>query len=120
MQSTIDILCVVEDEGVHNIKQLAKRLAIPVGQLETIVKSLSRYHLLDYDAKSGKITIPEWFADINREIEKAKPPTGAIILPSNEEVKIDDVVIGNFTKKDIELRVRLKAKVKEIAVCDLS
>lgn len=120
MQSTIDILCAVEEEGALDVEQLAKRLEIPVERLKVIVKSLSRYHLLEYDVKTGKIVMPEWLADINKEIEKAKSPTGAIILPRNEEVKIDDVVIGNFTEKDIELRVRLKARLKEIAICDLS
>jgi hypothetical protein len=119
MLSTVDILCTIEDQGIHDVKQLARKLDISVKQLKEVLLNLSKHKLVDYDSKTGKVVLPNWLVDIDREIEEAKPPTGAIILPKNEEVKIQDMAIGNFTKKDLELRIRLKAKLKEISICDL-
>lgn len=120
MLSTIDILCLIEDQEIHNVKQLAKKLEIPLDQLKEIMLNLSKHKLVEYDSKTGKVVLPNWLVNIEKEIEDMKPPTGAIILPRNEEVKIQDIAIGNFTKKDLELRIRLKTKLKEIAICDLS
>jgi DNA-binding transcriptional regulator YhcF (GntR family) len=120
MLSTADILCTIEDQRIHDVKELARKLDISLKQLKEILQNLSKHKLVDYDTKSGKVVLSDWLVDINKEIEEAKPPTGAIILPKNEEVKIQDMAIGNFTKKDLELRIRLKTKLKEISICDLS
>jgi hypothetical protein len=53
-------------------------------------------------------------------MEKMKPATGEMILPKYQEIKIQDIIIGNFTRNDLELRLRLNARLKEIAICDTS
>jgi hypothetical protein len=120
MLSTIDILSSVEEQKTIDIKQLAKKLEIPVGSLKEILIDLTKYKLLEYNEKTGKINLPSWLTKIDKEIEKLKPATGAIILPRYQEIKIQDIIIGNFTKNDIELKVRLNARLKEIAICDVS
>ena len=55
-----------------------------------------------------------------KEIEELQPATGAIILPRYQELKIHDLTLGNFTRNDLELKVRLTARQKEIAICDVS
>jgi hypothetical protein len=82
--------------------------------------NLVRYKLVEYNEKTGEIKLPDWLAKIDKEIEELKPATGAIILPRYQEIKIQDITIGNFTKNDLDLKVRLKARLKEIAICDLS
>jgi hypothetical protein len=109
----------IEEQKLCNIMQLAKKLEIPLEQLIEILMNLKRHNLLEYDIETGKMMLPAWLMEIDSKIENIKPTTGAIILPKNEEVKIQDIVIGNFTKKDLELKIRLKAKLKEIAICDL-
>ncbi|NWG11517.1 hypothetical protein HXY33_07235 [Candidatus Bathyarchaeota archaeon] len=120
MPNTIDILSVIEEQKLYNITSLAKKLEIPLEQLKKILTNLKRHNLLEYNIKTGKITLPAWLINIDKKIENVKPATGAIILPTNEEVRIQDVAIGNFTKKDLELKIRIKAKLKEIAICDSS
>jgi hypothetical protein len=74
---------------------------------------------LEYDEKTGRIRLPSWLIKIDKEVEELAPATGAIILPRFQEIKIQDVAVGNFTRNDLELKVRLKARSKEIAICDL-
>lgn len=119
MLSIIDILSTIEEEETYNIKQLAKRLEIPTEQLEKIIKDLREHNLVEYDDQTGQVKLPLWLVNIEREFENIKPATGNIILPKNQKIKIQDVVIGNFTDKDLELSLRLKLKLKEIAICNL-
>ena len=120
MLSTIDILSSVEEQKTVDIKQLAKKLEIPLGKLKEILTDLAHYKLVEYNEKTGKINLPSWLTKIDKEIEKLKPTIGAIILPRYQEIKIQDITIGNFTKNDLELKIRLKARLKEIALCDVS
>jgi hypothetical protein len=119
MPTTADILTIIEEE-TYNIKQLAKKLEIPTTQLEKIIKDLKEHNLVEYDEQTGQVKLPSWLVTIEREVENIKPATGNIILPKNQEITIQDVVIGNFTDKDLELNVRLKMKMKEIAICNIS
>jgi hypothetical protein len=114
------MLSLIEEQKTIDIKQLAKKLEIPVGNLKEILMDLAKYKLVDYNGKTGKIKLPDWLTKIDKEIEELKPATGAIILPRYQEIKIQDITIGNFTKNDLDLKVRLKARLKEIAICDLS
>jgi len=120
MLSTIDILSLIEEQKTIDIKQLAKKLEMPLGNLKEILIDLAKNKLIEYNDKTGKIELPNWLTKIDKEIEKLKPATGAIILPRYQEIRIQEITIGNFTKNDLELKVRLKARLKEIAICDVS
>jgi hypothetical protein len=120
MLSTIDMLSLIEEYKTVNIKHLAKKLEISLGNLKEILIDLASYELIEYDEATGEIRMSNWLTKIDREIEELKPAIGAIILPRYQEIKIQDVAIGNFTRTDLELKVRLKAKLKEIVICELS
>jgi hypothetical protein len=120
MLSTIDILSIIEEQKAHDIKQLAKKLEIQLDQLKEILINLSKHNLIEYNPKTGKVTLPAWLVNIDKEMETIKPAAGAIVLPRYQEIRIQDVAIGNFTRNDLELKIRLKAKLKEIAICDVS
>ena len=119
MLTTTDILSTIEEQKTHDIKQLAKNLEIPIEQLEKILKELREHNIVQYDQQTGKTTLSPWLTNINKEIENTKPATGSLILPKNKEIKIQDITIGNFTEKDLELSIRLKAKTKEIAISEI-
>ena len=120
MLSTTDILSFIEEQKTVDIKQLAKKLEIPLGSLKEILTDLAKYKLVEYNEKTGEIKLSNWLAKIDKEIEKLKPAIGEIILPRYQEIKIQEISIGNFTKNDLELKVRLRARLKEIAICDVS
>ena len=120
MLSTTDILSIIEEEKIYDIKRLAEQLEMPVVQLEKILKDLGKHNLVEYSQQTGKVKISPWLINIDEEIEYLKPTTGTIILPKNQEIKFQDVTIGNFTNEDLELNVKLKAKQKEIAICEIS
>jgi predicted ArsR family transcriptional regulator len=120
MITTADILSIIEEQKAHSIKQLAKKLEVPKSQLIEILTSLSRHNLIEYSPKTGKIALPKWLLNVNKKIEAIKPATGEIILPKYREVQIQDVVIGNYTGNDLELKIRLRAKLKEIAICNIA
>lgn len=120
MPSVIDILALIEEEEAYKIKQLAEKLEIPLEQLEKIIKDLSEQNLLEYNQQRQEVNLPSWLLNIEKKIENMKAPVGTIILPKNQELKIQDITVGNFTKNDLELRIRLKAKMKEIAICNAS
>ncbi len=120
MLSAAEILSAVEEEGRYKLETLAKKLQIPPKQLERILQDLSRHNLLEYDQKCGEVKLASWLAEINREMENLKPAVGTIILPKNQKINLQDIVIGNFTEQDLELNVRLNAKIKEIAISKIS
>jgi len=120
MLSTVDVLSTIEEKKTVNAKQLAKKLEIPLNSMKEILKDLAEHKLLDYNEKTGETKLPAWLTKIDEEMEELRPATGDIILPKYQEIKIQDITIGNFTKNDLELKVRLKARLKEIAVCDVS
>jgi len=119
MLSTTDLLSVIEEQKTYTVKQLAKNLEIPLEQLEKILNELSQHDLVQYNQKTSKVKLSPWFANIDQEIGNAKPATGSFILPKNQEIKIQDITIGNFTEKDLEINIRLKAKTKEIAIAEI-
>jgi len=120
MLTTADLLAIIEEQKVKNIKKLAKEIEISQERLELILTDLSRHNLVEYDPMTGKVMLPRWLLDINKEIEKEKPSTGEIILPKYKEIRIQDTLIGNYTTRDLELKLRLRAKLKEIAICDVT
>ena len=120
MLTTADLLTIIEEQKTKNITQLAKETQIPEERLHEILKSLNQHNLLNYNPKTGKVTLPKWLVNLNKKIEKEKPATGEILLPKYAEIKIQDILIGNYTGIDLELKVRLKAKQKEIAICAIT
>jgi hypothetical protein len=120
MLSTVDMLSLIEEQKTVDAKQLAKKLEISLSSLKEILTGLAEHKLIEYNETTGKINLPNWLTKIDKEIEKLKPATGAIILPRYQEIKIQEITIGNFTKNDLELKVRLKARLREIAICDVS
>ena len=117
MLSTLDILAAVEEEESYNIRELAKKLGIPQPQLERILRDLAKKGVLEYDDKTKQARIPQWIANLDKEIEEIKPAVGTIILPKNQNITIQDLTIGNLTDTDLELNVTLRARQKEIAIC---
>jgi hypothetical protein len=120
MITATDILFEIEEKETYKIKDLAKRLEIPIDQLEKVLKNLSQINVAEYDPKKGIVRLSQWLVNLNGEIENIKPATGTIILPKNQTIKLQDVAIGNFTDEDIELNIRLATKQKEIAICKTS
>jgi hypothetical protein len=120
MLTVADILTLIKEQKAKDIKKLAKETEIPKESLHLILTDLSRHNLIEYNAETGEVTLPKWLLKVDRKIEKGKPAVGEIILPRYGEVQIQDTVIGNYTGRDLELKVRLRAKLKEISICELT
>jgi len=115
-----DILYAIEEEATLNAKELAKKLGVPMDQLEEILTDMMKKSVIEYNRQTGKVKLSPWIARLGKELENIKPATGTIILPRNQEIKLQDVVVGNFTSTDLELIVRLRTNRKEIAICTIS
>lgn len=120
MLTVADLLTLIQEEKNLNIRKLAKKLEIPQDKLQEIIKALERHNVLKYDSEKEKITLPKWLSNINKKMEATKPTAGEIILPKYQEIQIQDIAIGNYTKEALSLKIWLKAKRKEIAICDVS
>jgi predicted transcriptional regulator len=120
MLTTADLLTIIQEQKNPNINQIAKKLEIPQDYLHEILTTLHRHNLIEYDSKTGKITMPKWLTNINKRIETTKPTTGEIILPRYQEIQIQDITIGNYTKEPLAFKIWIKAKRKEIAICNIS
>jgi hypothetical protein len=112
-----EILYAIEGEETLNAKELAKKLGVPMDQLEEILTDMMKKSVVVYNRQTGKIRLSPWIARLGKELENMRPATGTIILPRNQEIKLQDIVVGNFTSTDLELIVRLRTNRKEIAIC---
>lgn len=119
MLTTVDLLTIIEEQKSVDIQKLAKKLEISQKSLHEVLIDLCQHNIVEYNPKTGKVTLPKWLLNINQKIENEKAATGEIILPKYKEIRIQDVLIGNYTGNDLELKVRLKATVKEIAICSI-
>ena len=99
MLSTIDRLSLIEEEKAIDIKQLVEKLEILINKLKEILIDLAQYKLIEYNEKTGKIKLPDWLTKMDKEIEELEPVTGTVILPRYQEIKIQDITIGNFKKR---------------------
>lgn len=120
MPTIVDILTLISEEEKCSLKQLAERLKIPEEKLEAVVKELSENDIVEYDQHSGIVKMSSWLAEVERGVEEIRPAVGTIIIPKNQEVKIQDIAIQNFTGGDLEINVRLKAKLREISIRNLT
>ncbi|MBS7636760.1 hypothetical protein KEJ37_05440 [Candidatus Bathyarchaeota archaeon] len=120
MLTTADIITAIVEEEICNIKSLSKKLEIPLEKLEKILIDLGEHDLVEYNQQTGEVKPSHWLADLSREVENLKPTTGTIILSRNQEIRLQDITIGNFTDADLELNVKIGAKQKEIAICKLT
>jgi hypothetical protein len=120
MLTTADLLTIIEEQKSIDIKKLAKKLEISPKSLHAILTNLCQHNIVEYDSKTGKVALPKWLLNINQKIEDEKAATGEIILPKYKEIRIQDVLIGNYTGNDLELKVRVKATMKEIAICPIA
>jgi len=120
MLTAAELLVIIEEQKTRNIKKLAKEIGISPERLHAILMDLGQHNLVEYDPATGKVTLPKWLLNVNREIEKEKPSTGEMILPRYKEIQIQDTIIGNYTTRDLELKLRLRTKLKEIAICELT
>jgi len=103
----------------HSLKQLSRRLSIPLDQLAEISKSLAERGLIKYEEGSRLVKInPEWELLLSEEEEKVdhKPAVGTVILPPRQSVKIQDVHITNATSLDIELWIKICNKLMDLAI----
>jgi hypothetical protein len=115
-----EILYAIEEEETLNAKKLAKKLDVPMDQLEEILTDMTKKSVVEYNRQTGKVRLSPWIARLGKELENIRPTTGTIILPRNQEIKLQDIVVGNFTNTDLELIVRLRTNRKEIAICTVS
>lgn len=118
MLSIADILLEINEEGC-NVKSLAKRFNLPIEHLEEILKCLSEYNIVEYEQQTGRVRAPRWLSEIELKIEGVNPIVGAIIIPKNQKVRLQEITIENFTDMDLELNIRLGPKLKEIAICKI-
>jgi len=115
-----EILYAIEEEETLSAKELAKKLDVPMDQLERILTDMMKKSVVEYNRQTGKVRLSRWIARLGKELENIRPATGTIILPRNQEIKLQDIMVGNFTNIDIELIVRLRTNRKEIAICTVS
>ncbi len=120
MLTTADLLSALEEPKTTNVKRLAKKLEVQPNELKEVLKTLSEHNIVKYDQKTGEVALPKWLINIDKKIESIKPAVGEIILPKFQEIRIQDITIGNYTRDDLELKIRLKAKQKEIAICNIT
>lgn len=118
MITVADLLSLLEEQKIKNIKQLAKEVDIPRENLHLILIDLDQHNLVEYNAKTGDVTLSKWLQKVSSKIERSKPASGEIVLPKYGEIRIQDIVVGNYTSRDLQLKVRLRTKSKEIAICD--
>jgi hypothetical protein len=120
MQSTIagKILETISNGSWQSLKDLAGRLKASVEDIKDEVNTLSRFGVLVYNEKAGKVRLSAWVQNFKEKAETAgkKSAVGSIILPPEGYVSIQNIVVSNFLDKPVELGIRTGAKLKEISI----
>jgi hypothetical protein len=117
IESFFDIL---KDGEWHNIPELADQIEIPADKLTEFSQFLSKQGIIEYEEKTQRIKIkPEWKELTPEEKEPTTEPkitVATIIIPPETTVDIQNALIHNATKIELEVTLRINGKIQEVVI----
>ena len=101
------LLHLLEDGEWHNIDDLAEELGW--NEKEVAKAAISVSPLVDFENESKRVRLRSWISRLPATVktEEGKASVGSVIIPTEGNVTIQNVVIDNCTDVDIELGIRV-------------
>ena len=101
------LLHVLDDGKWHSVNDLAEELGWKAEEVAGAAVSVSPF--VDFKDGSKRVRLRSWVLrlPLGVEAEGGKASVGSVIIPTEGNVTIQNVVIGNCTDLDIELSVRV-------------
>jgi hypothetical protein len=114
------LLHLLEDGKWHSVNDLAEELGW--NAKEVVRAAISVSPLVDFENESKRVRLRSWVMRVPARVETkgGKASVGSVIIPTEENVTIQNVVIGNCTDVDIELGVRvIDERLRELMIFKL-
>jgi hypothetical protein len=113
----------IQDGTWHSLKTLAKNFKTPKKKLETLSELLAGPNIVEYNPEKSQVKIGKRWQKLldntDPEGKSEKTAVGTVVLPPERTVTVQGVQMTNLLKKEIEISMKLNAKVKEIAISDV-
>ena len=121
---TIDhFLTKLQDGAWHSLRTLSRNFNIPKNRLETLSALLAEPKIVEYNPAKSQVKIGNrWrklLENTDTEGKRHKTAVGTVALPPNGTVTVQGVQMTNLLKKEIEINMRLDARIREIAISDV-
>jgi hypothetical protein len=114
------LLHLLEDGKWHSVNDLAEELGW--NAKEVVRAAISVSPLVDFENESKRVRLRSWVMRVPARVETkgGKASVGSVIIPTEGNVTIQNVVIGNCTDVDIELGVRvIDERLRELMIFKL-
>ena len=114
------LLHLLEDGKWHSVNELAEELGW--NSKEVARAAISASPLVDFEDESKRVRLRSWVMRVPAPVKsgRRKASVGSVIIPTEGNVTIQNVVIGNCTDVDIELGVRVvDERLKELMIFKL-
>jgi len=112
-------LYVIEDGEWHRLEDVAEELGISHSRVQGAAEYLAGGGLIQYDEEKGEVRVKDWVKRLPGAEwqEPGKRSFGAVTIPREGDVKVQDTTISNNLDLDIEVAFVIAGeKLKEISI----
>lgn len=99
------LLYVMDDGEWHNISEVAQALEWPEEEAVDVARYLAKGRFIHFDEDTGKVKLEPWVKKYRRGewIEPGKRSTGAVSIPPNGSITLQETQIQNDLDVEAEL-----------------
>ena len=110
----------IQDGAWHSLRTLSRNFGVPKKKLENLSELLAGPSIVEYNPEKSQVKIEKrWrklLENTDTDGRSEKAAVGTVVLPPERTVSIQGVQMTNLLEKEIEISVKLNARVRAIAI----
>jgi hypothetical protein len=123
----IQIFGFLEDGAWHRLKDVARKMRVPIEDLSDYCETLSRHEIVEYDAEACRVRIGSLFLSMitvlnayDRAGKKwRRKGVGTVIVPPEKRFRMQGISMQNMTERDLRIEFTFKMKPIEIVISEV-
>jgi hypothetical protein len=113
------IFTLLKDEAWHSVAELSEKTEVEANKLVKYSQFLARKGIVQYDDQNLRVKVErEWRRLLPDETELIEPRSSVanFIIPGKTSVVVQSTRISNLSSIDLEVTLRIKDRIREVAV----
>jgi hypothetical protein len=123
LQKIDRFLNLIQDGTWHSLGTLSRNFKTPEKKLENLSELLAGPKIVEYNPGKSQVKIgkrwQKFIDNTGTEGGSEKTAVGTVVLPPKRAVTVQGVQMTNLLKKEIEISMKLNARIREIAISDV-